>query len=292
MGVNLFQKLYDECNWGDMKAKLKTPFNFPCVVDLELTNLCNLKCSMCPTGRGVLTRPKGLMSWDMYMSVIDQLPQGTGVRFARWGEPLLHADCLRMVKYAKAKKMLVHTHTNGMFLDSDFVDRICSIPLDSIKFSFQGVTADQYNRIREKADFNLLLGAIKELHRVRGGRKFPYIQIATTVLPDTPTEEIEQFQKSVGSICDQVDVGQTRNLFVPDEETNFPNCPEVFDKLSINWDGTVVACCGDWNNELYLGDLKTQTIKQVWNGNRLRELREMLAAKRHNELPLCRHCRL
>jgi len=46
---------------------------FPDRVYIESTNHCNLKCIMCPTGLGVIRRPKGYMAMDLYRRVVDEL---------------------------------------------------------------------------------------------------------------------------------------------------------------------------------------------------------------------------
>ena len=69
-----------------------------------------------------------------------------------------------------------------------------------------------------------------------------------------------------------------------------PECPEVFDKMSINWNGEVTACCMDSDNLMLIGDVKTDAIKTIWNCDKLNEYRTILADMRHEDLPLCTNC--
>ena len=69
-----------------------------------------------------------------------------------------------------------------------------------------------------------------------------------------------------------------------------PECPEVFNKLSINWDGTLTACCLDSDNKMFLGDIRKSSLKQIWRSKKLNEYRTILAEMRHDELDLCKHC--
>lgn len=287
MRQNTFDKLYDICNNG-----INEPTAAPVLLDIELTNTCNLRCMMCPTGRGLLPRPKGFMSEEMFRDILSQVYMDTGIRFIRWGEPLLHPQLLRFVELAKRSNHPVHINTNGMFIDEEFVDRILKLKLDSIKFSFQGIDKESYERTRKGADFGLLLGAIRILCERRGNQPYPYVQIATTVEEGVSETDIDIFKKAVGGFADRVDVGRTRDLFGSGQETNFPSCPEMFNKLSINWNGEVVGCCGDWDNALKVGDLKSQSLAEIWTGDSITEFRKMLVANRHNELPHCRNCRL
>ncbi len=55
-------------------------------VDVELTNLCGSECLMCP--RDGITRPKGMMSEDVFMTVSDQLiKEGSLITFSGMGDP-------------------------------------------------------------------------------------------------------------------------------------------------------------------------------------------------------------
>ena len=44
--------------------------------------------------------------------------------------------------------------------------------------------------------------------------------------------------------------------------------------MSVLWDGRVVTCCMDSNGVQVLGDLRTQTVQEVWNGPVLTGLRD------------------
>ena len=51
-----------------------------------------------------------------------------------------------------------------------------------------------------------------------------------------------------------------------------PECPEVFNKLSINWDGTLTACCTDSDNKMLLGSIQESSMAEIWKSNKLDSL--------------------
>ena len=59
-------------------------------VNLELTNHCNLKCSFCPTGNGLMVRPRGFMDPDVFDRALETAGPLEFVLLFQWGEPLLH----------------------------------------------------------------------------------------------------------------------------------------------------------------------------------------------------------
>jgi len=167
--INPFKSVYDQVNEGNNQDKMACLPNFPRMVDIELTNTCNLKCRMCPTGMDTSTRRKGFMGWETFSKLaIECAKHYTPVRLIRWGEPTLHPDCLKYVRFLKQYGLKVHMNTNGSMMDYDLVDDLIASKLDSIKFSFQGVNSEEYSAWRQGSDYNLLCGWIKHLWVRRG----------------------------------------------------------------------------------------------------------------------------
>lgn len=308
---NPFQPIYDICNRGDSKAKLDALPDFPRYIDIELTNTCNFRCLMCPVGTSAMRRKRGMMSDDVFERLIAEMePHKTPVRFIRWGEPMLHPRFLDYVRKANAIGSLTHLNTNGSLLTEAIMDELLSIPLDSIKFSFQGVDRKSYAEMRNTDFFDSLLETIRRLHTKRGEASRPFIHVSTTITYES-AELVRHFRGAVREFADLVTVGRTVLEHIdPDaakigtehietlrrlkaRETvvkQHPECPEVFDKLSLNWDGTVSACCADYDNMMLVGDLRTGSLNEIWRSQRMRRYRELLADMRHDELELCRTC--
>ena len=43
--------------------------------------------------------------------------------------------------------------------------------------------------------------------------------------------------------------------------------------MSIMWDGTVVPCGQDFNNEMDMGNVHDQTLYDIWNGEEYKKFR-------------------
>ncbi|OGM79610.1 hypothetical protein A2197_01230, partial [Candidatus Woesebacteria bacterium RIFOXYA1_FULL_48_16] len=270
-----------------MAEKMANPRPFPLLLDLELTNMCNLHCAMCPTGRGILKRPKGLMSAELFGLILKEAARwGAALRFVRWGEPFVHPQCLAFCKLARSVNVPVWINTNGTLIDDEAIYELIHLRYgpSAVKFSFQGVTAEQYKKWRGKDNFEKLFETVGKLHKCRGDFETPYIQIGTTITDET-TGEVLSFKARAEKISDEVVIGKTKQIGI--DPCSSPNCPEVFDKLSVNWNGTVVACCADYDDEMVVGDLKSSTLKNIWDfGSELREIRENLANNLHNKYRL------
>lgn len=308
---NPFAPLYAFCNSGNSKQKLTSLAEFPHIIDIELTNLCNFRCLMCPTGNHSQKRPQGLMTEEIFYKILGEIAgRNIGLRFIRWGEPLMHPKAIEFLAAAKAGGHLVHLNTNGSYLTEQIADQLLAIPIDSLKFSVQGVDRNSYREMRNIDFFDDLLRTAAMLHEKRGRNPLPFLQISTTVTYES--KELQAaFLDMVSNICDATNIGATNFDWLdlnavrlkPDEvdllralskqdvlNRVHPECPEVFDKLSINWNGKVTACCMDSNDLMVLGDVADQSLAEIWVSDKLNQYRRLLADMRHDELDLCKHC--
>lgn len=311
MPVNPLQPIYDICNAGNSRQKLDNLPAFPRLIDVEMTNTCNFRCLMCPTGNFSQKRKKGFMTGETFAKVLDEAARhGAPLRFIRWGEPLTHPDIVAFLQACRDRGVLTHLNTNGSKMTDDMMEALLAVPLDSIKFSFQGVDRKSYAEMRNIDFFDELAATIRRLHERRGGQAKPFIQVSTTITYETP-DLVRRFKQDMAPYCDSLNVGRTVLEYVdlnavrlrPHEMEELrrlkdlesvvkvhPECPEVFDKISVNWDGKVTACCMDSDDMMVVGDLASQTLEEIWRSDLMTHYRTVLADMRHDELPLCKSC--
>ncbi|MEX2681489.1 MAG: radical SAM/SPASM domain-containing protein [Candidatus Sigynarchaeota archaeon] len=310
--INPFKKIYDQCNLGDPANRYQHPLDFPRFLDIEITNHCNFNCLMCPVGTKVMNRTRGFMDKELYNRIIDEIKAyKTPIRFIRWGEPMLHKEFFNFLKKAKESGIMCHLNTNGSLFTEETLKKIVELGIESIKFSFQGIDKKSYFEMRNRDFFDELMNTVKRLYDLRGEREFPYIHIASTITYESQ-QQVDAFKDAAKHFADLVTVGRTkmehidvkkirlseeekeRFTFLKEQESlaklHFNCCPEVFDKLSINWDGKVTACCGDYDNMMIVGDLRENTLKEIWNSEKLNHYRKLLSQRRYDEIKLCKTC--
>jgi MoaA/NifB/PqqE/SkfB family radical SAM enzyme len=85
----------------------------PSVLQVEPTNLCTLRCPLCPSGRGELSRERGFMPPQMFEQLMDETGRSLSLIILwGWGEPLLHPDLPRIIRAAKRHNVAVVTSTS------------------------------------------------------------------------------------------------------------------------------------------------------------------------------------
>lgn len=316
---NPFADIYRNCNNGNNEEKYRLirekKLSLPRYLDVELTNLCNFRCCFCPTGTKSVNRTKGYMS----DAVADVLAENVkkysipGVRFIRWGEPTMHPKYIEIMKKVKEAGAKIHINTNGSLLDDAQIRRLLEIPLDSIKFSFQGADEGTYNEMREGGDYNRLLETVSMMWNLRDEKEssLPYMQISTTLTGET-AEQVETFKHDVERICDFYNIGYTKLSHLNVEQMRMDEeekkkiralqkeesiqhvyrevCNEAFDKLSINWNGDVTLCCSDYDNFMLVGNLLDMDIKELFNSYAADAYRKMILDKQYGRIKCCSTC--
>lgn len=307
---NPFRKIYDAEEFKTiLQHKDRLP-EFPFLVDIELTNHCNLKCIFC--GQQAMTRHKGFISKEILKKVVDECSQyNTPIRFIRWGEPFLHPKIIDFCKYIKSKGLLLHITNNGLAIKESQMKTLIELEVDSIIFSFQGAAKEQYELMRNNNRYDELKAKVLKMIELRGDREKPFIHVSSTMTDETK-KEIDNFVNYWGHIVDSVGIGKT-NLsrisahqiksfetidklkVLKKQETikkHYRPCTEVYQKLSVDWDGKITCCCEDFDNFLTVGDLTIQsTLFDIWNNSKeLKIFRELLDKNMHKSLTLCSTC--
>jgi len=68
-------------------------------------------------------------------------------------------------------------------------------------------------------------------------------------------------------------------------------CRMLWKNLSVFHNGQVSPCCYDAEGELIVGNTLNQGLKEIWNGQRLRNLRDLHLAHQFEKIPICSRCR-
>ena len=94
-----------------MKDFLIRKFHPLLSVSIELTNDCNLDCDYCYRKE----REIGYMDANLYLDIINQLPQRCRVGLSFGGESILHPNFRQMVKYAATHNFReLQVYSNGL----------------------------------------------------------------------------------------------------------------------------------------------------------------------------------
>ena len=249
---------------------------WPDIVQIESTNLCNAKCVFCP--RDEMHRRQGVMDFDLYRKVVDECAALgiTHVREHNYGEPFLDKQLVEKVRYAKSKGIKeVGMISNGSLITEDIARGMIDAGLDAINISVDAAGKEVFESTRIHLNYDTVINNIRTLVRLRNesGRTHPKL-ILSFVRQNNSADE-QAFIAEWSKVADKIHITDLHNWAgTLNEKTNvqFP-CYRLWLTFTVLWDGRVSMCCADFDGRHIFGDLRTQTIADVWNSAMYRAAR-------------------
>jgi MoaA/NifB/PqqE/SkfB family radical SAM enzyme len=144
---------YFEAVAPDRRAIAEAP---PVCLYLEVTNRCNLLCETCPRTFEDLEPPAD-MSWELFTSIVDQVPDIARVVLHGVGEPMLVRNLPRMIRYLKDRGTYVLFNTNGTLLNSKKHRELIDAGLDELRVSLDAADAKTFLAVRGKNFFDRIV---------------------------------------------------------------------------------------------------------------------------------------
>ncbi|MFC1679665.1 radical SAM/SPASM domain-containing protein [Elusimicrobiota bacterium] len=276
---------------------------FPAKVWIENTNHCNAKCAMCP--RETHDRKQGIMDFSLFEKIVSETARHAAaverVHLHNFGEPLVDKRLVDRIRFAKESGIRhVYFVTNGALLNDGVAKGIIEAGLDEMKISFYGTDRDTYNKTMVGLDFEKTLANVRRFFEIRGelGRRNP--KVVVQYLPqETNRSRVKEFEALVAPLLDP-SRGDSFYIF---ELHNYGGgrdyvklgaftriCPFPWSTIVILHDGRVVMCSPDYNGLNVVGDVREQTIAEVWNGERYRRARAAFRRLDYRDYPACAEC--
>jgi MoaA/NifB/PqqE/SkfB family radical SAM enzyme len=176
-----------------VRADSDMPAQAPVCLYLETTNRCNLLCTTCPRTYEELEPPAD-MSFELFRSIVDQIPDLARAVLHGVGEPMLVKHLPRMVRYLKDRGTYVLFNTNGTVLNERNGRALIDADLDELRVSFDAADAQSYRVIRGKNYFNRILKNVRAFRDLqeREGKLKPRVSAWLTGMRET-VEQLPDF---------------------------------------------------------------------------------------------------
>ena len=268
--------------------------DMPLHLDIEASSKCNLRCTFCDKLPNLKPGQLGNLDFSLFQHIIDQFSGENklwGLKLSYRGEPMLNPKVPEMVKYAKEHGVLdVYFNTNGMFLDEKTCNALVEAGLDRISISIDGITAEQYESVRIGAKFDRLLDGLRALWWERKKRNvtYPKIRIQTVKFPTT---DAEAYQAAWGQYADEVAMVDFKDESKRDTSLRGDwACPQLWQRMTIEWDGTVLGCNNDDLRNINLGNAWARSIYDCWHDERLMGIRKLHMEGKSHEVEDCNGC--
>ena len=161
----------------------------PVCLYLETTNRCNLLCTTCPRTYAELEPPAD-MSWELFTTIVDQIPDVQRAVLHGVGEPMLVKNLPKMVRYLKDRGTYVLFNTNGTILNERKGRALIDAGLDELRVSLDAANAKSYLAVRGRDYFDRILKIVRAFRDLqeREGHTNPRVSVWLTGLKETLSE--------------------------------------------------------------------------------------------------------
>jgi len=281
-----------------------------------VSNLCQLKCPLCPVGAQLLRQERIVMSMDTFKTILDKMPFLRTIELYRSGEPFLNPDLFAMLRLAHQRKIKVVISTHFSFPKPDeFFDELAASGLETLVVSLDGTSRETYSHYRVGGDYDLVMSNMKKLidAKNRSGSKKPEIiwqflvnkynehEIATAqgisaalkITLDLRPISLADNEPDVRHDC--FDIEERKLAWLPKNDAYVSDCykgeyryplskwicPQLFTRVMVMADGKILPCCEVWDQESAFGDLLKESFDDIWYGPKYLDARSRALNKKN-----------
>ncbi len=307
--------------------KLKRIPVLPNVIDLEPTNLCNLKCSHCPNPYWV--RKKKNLRLDQFEYIVRQLPNLMYIKLQGIGEPFLNPELFEMIRKAEDFGIDVGLTTNGMVYNDKIRDGMQKIKKMKITVSVDALSNDVVQILRRGSHIDTLKKNIASLREdskftcndfsfwsvitkdnihgllsiIMFGKSVDVNSISfqmflndwsseqiKNIIVDQKIEDIYDYQSEIEEAKIMANENKVQlNVVTQNYYTRNNKCIWPYTRIFIDVDGNVVPCCIISDAAVItMGNVFEQPLQEIWNSEKYIQFREDI--KTHNLRDYCKNC--
>jgi len=289
-------------------------------VRLEASSRCQLKCPVCPTGRGETHQGvvgSGVLGFEDFKGFIERHPRIRFVELSNWGEIFLNPEIDRIIALAAQKRIRLYAR-NGVNLNTvsdSTIEQLVRSGFRQLTVSIDGATPETYGQYRINGDFDQVIRNVSAIRECKQRLRSPFPRLLWQFIPMAHNQhEIDaarrmasrlgmsfqlklNFVPSHAAVTDPGLVRDRTLLRVSSraefrEQYGIPYfvpCYHLWFSPAINWDGTLLGCCENrWQG---LGRVFESGLDACLRSDRYREVKRVVLglepAARHHPCSSC-----
>jgi MoaA/NifB/PqqE/SkfB family radical SAM enzyme len=292
----------------DFGGRLKA--DFPSQVIVDITEVCNLACIHCPHPEFKQSAyySARYLEPELNRKMVDEVRQhGQGlteyIRYTSEGEPLIHPDGYEMIEYAiRHSGVYVTLTTNGTIMNEKRTRRLLDSGVHMIDISIDAFKPETYAKIRVNGDLEVTRSnVLRLLSWIRQGGFKTKVVVSFVEHPHNADEagDFERYWKEQGA--DYVVIRRLHSAagaVVPvadlmrkaqAAEKRRP-CVYPWERIVLNPRGFLSFCPADWTHGSSIVDYRATTIRDVWQGEFYRALRQAHLKNDFSRHAFCGQC--
>jgi len=281
---------------------------FPLMILPQVANVCNSRCAHCWYNSDQSLRNRDGVPWmdkKLMKKILDEISLHNDpkplVRITGTGEPFLWKDMPDMLVYGAGEKNIrMAVITNASKVTPDISPRLIDAGVEALEFSVDAGDKDTYeNKARPGLKWDVLqenLDAFLNYREKVGGKTKIFVSVVINTEIIDPDQVENYWRPRVDNVIMRkyLSYGVTSKKQYS-EDTYLPPdkrvpCPYPFERMVILANGNVTFCNFDVQDNLYVGNVNENSIKEIWMAPRFKDWREKILQGHYEEIPLCKKC--
>lgn len=286
-----------------MRTRKASSCPMPIMVKVEPTNICNLKCDGCYsnhniswTGETEPERPKGMMEFDTFRKIVDQLGDSLyKISLYGQGEPLLNREVYKMVRHAADRRISCVISTNFNVVKNGAMDKLLDCGLEHLIVALDTLDPKIYSSYRVGGDLKVVKANLEEFIKLKRARnkKFPIVEVQSIIREENRDEiaKLDEYAKRIGADRFSAKMDSNYLKTIPMEERGIKPCYWLWYSASFNWDGSVSPCgCALVSSKFMYGNINKQNFREIWNSEQYQNSRRLFVNGKTPEISHIKEC--
>ena len=263
---------------------------------------CNLSCPKClvfgtnkDPAFDIKKVATSAMPMDNIIKILDEIKDHkTAIIPSYWVEPLVVKQFKEVLIECKKRDVPVSMSTNGLLINESMAEFLVGHSA-AISVSIDATTKETLIKTRATSRLRRIHDAVFHLLEKRGGNESPRIMVNFTV-DDNNLHERDEFLEYWINIVDAVRINEmytyergVDNMVVTRERTP---CREIYDQMTVDFNGEVRMCCLDGFRVTNLGNVFKDGVYNVWHGEALTAVRKHHEENNYKDESFCESCTL
>ena len=270
---------------------------------IDVCNVCNLRCPLCPTGNTTIARKQSMLSLEQYKQLFCKLADyALVVSLYNHGEPLLNPDVFSIIEYTHRSRVGTNISSNFNWPHPIDINDFIRSGLDYVTVSLDGVTQDAYRQYRVRGDIEEVFDNMKRLLAAKKAlkSKTPFVEWQFIVFKHNQ-HEMEEARRLAAELGvdllrfvspgvppeDMHDV-RLQEKWMPDNPLYWERHPKLVEERGYVFDqpcyylyrsmfiypgGGVTPCCFAHDDRQDFGNLNNESVSEIWNNKTYRSAR-------------------
>jgi len=265
----------------------------PTEIRLEISTICNAKCVFCPHPTDEFTRKKLIMSLEDFKFYLDKTLKESStisdIGLSGFGEIFSDKHVLSKLQYANTKGLPIHLLTNASLLNEEMLEELFKLEnLQDIRISIHTNNENKYNQVmafkNSRIDFYKKVRS--NINYIVNNKPSTLDLILTAVIDPLLKDEVEDLIKEYKDKC-YLEIWKPHNWVYGknyrqgDALKNSCGRPNS-GPIEVLVNGDVNMCCFDFNNRMKLGNLKEQSLEEIYDSYLFNKI------KTHHNMGTCK----